>query len=67
MAAALVTTGEAGIPLRDPDNVTGNRLFIAGWLIMALFVLDVSVAVRGSRGRCRAGRRWSPSAASAGR
>ena len=43
MAAALVTTGEAGIPLRDPDNVTGNRLFIAGSLIMALFVLDVGV------------------------
>jgi hypothetical protein len=41
MAAALITTDDAGIPLRDPDNVTGNRLVMAISFITALFVLDV--------------------------
>jgi hypothetical protein len=43
LAAALIATGDAGIPLRDPDNVTGNRLVLALGLIMSLFVIDVSV------------------------
>ena len=34
MVAALVTTGDAGVPLRDPDNVTGNRLVMAVSLIL---------------------------------
>ena len=52
MAAALVTTDEAGVPLRDPDNVTGNRLFLAVTLIGGLFVVDMAVrAWRRSEGR----------------
>jgi hypothetical protein len=52
MAAALLATSDAGIPLRDPDNVTGNRLVIAVSLILALFGLDMLVrAWRRSEGR----------------
>jgi PAP2 superfamily len=52
MAAALITTSDAGIPLRDPDNVTGNRLVIAVSLILALFGMDMLVrAWRRSDGR----------------
>jgi hypothetical protein len=52
MVAALVATGDAGIPLRDPDNVTGNRLVMAVSLILALFGLDMLVrAWRRSEGR----------------
>ena len=43
MAAALLTTDAAGVPLRDPDNVTGNRLLMAVTLIMVLFAIDVVV------------------------
>jgi hypothetical protein len=43
LVAALVTTDEAGIPLRDPDNVTGNRLVMALTFILSLFVIDVVV------------------------
>lgn len=52
MAAALLATGEAGVPLRDPDNVTGNRLLMAVSLILALFGIDMAVrAWRRSEGR----------------
>ena len=52
MAAALVATSVAGIPLRDPDNVTGNRLVIAVSLILTLFGMDMLVrAWRRSEGR----------------
>ncbi len=52
MAAALLATSDAGIPLRDPDNVTGNRLVIAVSLILALFGMDMLVrAWRRSEGR----------------
>jgi hypothetical protein len=52
LAAALITTGEAGVPLRDPDNVTGNRLVMAVSLILALFGIDMLVrAWRRSGGR----------------
>jgi hypothetical protein len=43
MVAALVATADAGIPLRDPDNVTGNRLVMAVSLILALFGIDMLV------------------------
>src|SRR5829696_2599526 len=52
MVAALVATGDAGVPLRDPDNVTGNRLLMAVSLILTLFGLDMLVrAWRRSEGR----------------
>jgi hypothetical protein len=52
MATALLATGEAGVPLRDPDNVTGNRLVMAVTLILALFGIDMAVrAWRRSDGR----------------
>jgi hypothetical protein len=52
MAAALLATGGAGVPLRDPDNVTGNRLVMAVSFILALFVIDMAVrAWRRSEGR----------------
>ena len=52
MAAALLTTADAGVPLRDPDNVTGNRLVLAVTLIGGLFVIDMAVrAWRRSEGR----------------
>ena len=52
MAAALLATGEAGVPLRDPDNVTGKRLLTAVSLILALFAIDMAVrAWRRSEGR----------------
>ena len=57
MATALLATGEAGVPLRDPDNVTGNRLVMALSLILALFAIDiVARAWRRSEGR---GPTWS--------
>jgi len=43
LGAALIATGDAGIPLRDPDNVTGNRLVMALSFILSLFVIDVVV------------------------
>jgi hypothetical protein len=52
LAAALIAVGDAGIPLRDPDNVTGNRLVMALAFILSLFVLDVGVRAWGrSEGR----------------
>src|SRR5215216_3711593 len=52
MAAALLATAESGVPLRDPDNVTGNRLVMAVSLILALFGIDMAVrAWRRSEGR----------------
>jgi hypothetical protein len=43
LISALITTDDAGIPLRDPDNVTGNRLVTALGFILSLFVIDVVV------------------------
>ena len=43
LVAALVATDDAGIPLRDPDNVTGNRLVMALTFIFSLFLIDVLV------------------------
>ncbi|HET8953253.1 MAG TPA: phosphatase PAP2 family protein [Solirubrobacteraceae bacterium] len=52
MAAALLATDDAGVPLRDPDNVTGNRLVMAVSLILGLFAVDiVARAWRRSEGR----------------
>ncbi len=48
LAAALVATHAAGVPLRDPDNVAGRRLLGVALLVVLLVVLDVVV---------RAGRR----------
>jgi hypothetical protein len=47
MVAALVATGAAGIPLRDPDHVAGRRLAILVGLVGALVFLDM--VVRASR------------------
>ena len=55
MVAALVATDAAGVPLRDPDHVAGNRLLLVVWMVLALVGLDILV---------RAGRRssgWVPS------
>ena len=57
LVAALATTSDAGIPLRDPDNVTGNRLVMAVTFILGLFVVDMAVrAWRRTDGR---GLSWS--------
>ena len=52
MVAALVATGAAGIPLRDPDHVAGRRLAILVGLVGLLVFLDVFVrASRRAPGR----------------
>jgi len=48
LAAALLATHAAGVPLRDPDHVAGRRLLGVALLVVLLVVLDVVV---------RAGRR----------
>jgi hypothetical protein len=53
MAAALLATGAAGVPLRDPDNVTGNRLVLAVSLVLALVAVDLI-----ARAWVRADGRW---------
>lgn len=55
MAAALVTTHAAGVPLRDPDHVVGRRLIGVVVLVAALVALDVLV-----RAGLRTGRRRPP-------
>jgi len=47
MIAALIATGAAGIPLRDPDHVAGRRLVLLLALVALLVALDV--VVRASR------------------
>ena len=47
MVAALIATGAAGIPLRDPDHVAGRRLVMLLALVALLVALDV--VVRASR------------------
>jgi hypothetical protein len=47
IVAALLATGAAGLPLRDPDHVAGRRLLILLALVGLLVVLDI--AVRASR------------------
>src|SRR6201989_85693 len=47
MAPALIRTGAAGIPLRDPDHVAGRRLVMLLALVGFLVALDV--VVRASR------------------
>ena len=41
MIAALIATGAAGIPLRDPDHVAGRRLVMLLALVALLVALDV--------------------------
>ncbi len=48
LAAAVLATRAAGVPLRDPDHVAGRRLTWVVLMVLALVVLDVVV---------RAGRR----------
>jgi hypothetical protein len=60
MAAALIVTNAAGLPLRDPDHVAGRRLLIVFGLVGALVAIDV--IVRAAR---RTGRRWPSRAAMA--
>jgi PAP2 superfamily len=43
MGAAVLLADAAGVPVRDPDNVTGNRLVLAISLILALVGLDLVV------------------------
>jgi len=58
MAAAVIVTHVAGVPVRDPDNVTGNRLVLAVSLVLALVGLDLL-----ARGWSRSeGRRLTPAA-----
>src|SRR5690349_4178017 len=52
MVAALFATGDAGIPLRDPDHVAGRRLAMLVGLVAFLVFLDVVVrATRRAPGR----------------
>jgi hypothetical protein len=60
MAAALIVTDAAGVPLRDPDHVAGRRLLMLVGLVALLVALDV--VVRAAR---RSGRRFPPRAAMA--
>jgi len=39
--AALLATQAAGVPLRDPDGVAGNRLVFVVWLVLGLVALDI--------------------------
>jgi hypothetical protein len=61
MGAALLVTHAAGVAVRDPDNVTGNRLVLAVSLVLALVGLDL-VARAWSRSD---GRRLTPAALAA--
>jgi membrane-associated phospholipid phosphatase len=47
VVSAVLATGAAGVPLRDPDHVAGRRLVYVLMLVGVLIVLDV--AVRASR------------------
>jgi hypothetical protein len=47
VAAAVLATSAAGVPLRDPDHVAGRRLVYVLLLVVVLIVLDV--VVRASR------------------
>ena len=52
VAAALLATEAAGVPLRDPDHVAGRRLLLVVWLVLGLVAVDVAVrAARRSPGR----------------
>ena len=52
LLAALVATNEAGVALRDPDNVGARRLTMVAALVAALVVLDIVLrAARGSERR----------------
>jgi hypothetical protein len=51
MAAALLATAAAGVPLRDPDNVAGRRLLMVVALVLLLVVLDVVVRAARRSGR----------------
>src|SRR4051794_34141701 len=61
MGAALVLTHAAGVPVRDPDDVTGNRLVLAISLVLVLVGLDL-VARAWARSQ---GRRLTPAALAA--
>jgi hypothetical protein len=47
VAAAILTTNAAGVPIRDPDHVAGNRLVAILWLVGLLVVADI--VIRASR------------------
>jgi hypothetical protein len=57
MGAALLTTDAAGVPLRDPDHVSGNRLLLAVLLVVGLVGLDVTARA------CRRSGAWWPTRA----
>jgi PAP2 superfamily len=52
LVAALIVTGQAGVPLRDPNGVSVARFTSAAALVAVLIVLDI--AFRGGL------RRWTP-------
>jgi hypothetical protein len=56
--AALLATGAAGLPLRDPDHVAGRRLLLVLLLVVGLVLVDV--LVRAAR---RSGTFWPSSEA----
>jgi hypothetical protein len=43
MFAALLATGAAGIPVRDPDHVAGRRLVLVVLLVVVMVAVDVIV------------------------
>jgi hypothetical protein len=53
MVAALLTTGAAGLPLRDPDHVAGRRLLLLLGLVALLVALDVFVRAARRAGALR--------------
>jgi hypothetical protein len=50
IAAALLVTSAAGVPLRDPDHVAGRRLLILFAFVGVLFMLDIAIRAARSTG-----------------
>ena len=53
LVTAVVVTGAAGLPLRDPDHVAGRRLVLVLGLVAVLIVLDVVVRAARRSGTVR--------------
>ncbi|HEV2774311.1 MAG TPA: phosphatase PAP2 family protein, partial [Solirubrobacteraceae bacterium] len=56
LVTAVLVTGAAGLPLRDPDHVAGRRLVLVLGLVGVLIVLDVVVRAARRSGTLRPSR-----------